>query len=239
MGKPMIGVLALQDYEKDSYWMLPGYMQGLQQAGGLPVMLPVTSDEADLEQLVDAMDGFLFTGGQDVSPALYGEPVRERCGELSRERDDMEVPLLSLVQQRDKPALGICRGIQLLNSTMGGTLYQDLPSERPSAIEHHQKPPYDLPAHKVRLVEGTPLRELLGKDELEVNSYHHQAVKDLAPALEAMAISEDSLVEAVRDPACSFLWAFQWHPEFSYQVDEPSRKIFAAFVEAARASRQG
>ena len=233
MRKPMIGVLPLIDYEKESYWMLPGYMEGIEQAGGLPVILPSTSNRADIEQIAGSMDGFLFTGGHDVSPSLYGEEKRFDSVDLSRDRDDMEIPLLKLVQQIDKPALGICRGIQLLNATMGGTLYQDIPSEYDTRIEHHQEPPYDVPAHKVSIVDGTPLHDLLGVDELAVNSYHHQAVKDLAPELEAMAISEDGLIEAVCDPSCTFVWGLQWHPEFSYKTDGSSRKIFSAFVEAA------
>ena len=130
----------------------------------------------------------------------------------------------------DKPVLGICRGIQFLNAALGGSLYQDIPSQHPSAVEHHQSPPYDQPSHEVTLVQGSPLQTLLGQEELLVNSYHHQAVKRLADGLEVMAWSEDGLVEAVWKPDQRFLWAVQWHPEFSFRTEEASRRIFAAFA---------
>ena len=129
--------------------------------------------------------------------------------------------------------LGICRGIQFFNACLGGTLYQDLPTEHPSEVAHVMRPPYDQTVHSVALLPGTPLAALLGRAELGVNSYHHQAIKVLAPGLVEMARSEDGLVEAVYLPDKSFVWAVQWHPEFSFRTDENSRKIFSAFVAAA------
>ena len=140
------------DKERNSYWMLPGYMNGIIQAGGVPVMLPLTDDSSLLEQLVHTLDGFLFTGGQDVSPSIYGKQPSPACGECCPERDDMEQTLFQLVFRYDKPMLGICRGIQFLNAALGGTLYQDLPSDHPSSVIHCQKPPYDIPSHEVELV---------------------------------------------------------------------------------------
>ena len=237
MKKPLIGVLALFDYEKDSYWMVPGYMEGILEAGGIPVMLPLTDDKEIIARLADEYDGFLFTGGHDVSPELYREERLKECAETSPIRDAMETELFSLVREADKPVLGICRGIQLINAVMGGTLWQDLPSQRPESIEHHQSPPYDVPLHSDDITEGTPLYDLLGdildKGRLMVNSYHHQAVKDLAPGLDVMAVSEDGLIEAVYDKTRKFIWAVQWHPEFSCRTDESSRRIFKAFTAAA------
>ena len=128
------------------------------------------------------------------------------------------------------PVLGICRGIQFLNAYLGGTLYQDLNTQHPTATEHHQKPPYDVPVHNVSIQKDSSLHKLLGTDTLAVNSYHHQAIKEKADALEAMAVSEDGLIEAVRMPDKKFVWAFQWHPEFSYKSDISSRKIFEEFI---------
>lgn len=230
ISKPMIGVLPLIDIERESYWMLPGYMKGIEQAGGIPVMLPLTSDEKCLEQLADEMDGFLFTGGQDVSPVFYAQKTSSMCGEICKELDDMENLLFRMVYNKDKPVLGICRGIQFINAVMGGSLYQDLPTEYLSNTEHHQKPPYDVPVHSVEIVEDTPLYQLLGIKELMVNSYHHQAINMLAPELSAMAFSEDGLVEAVYAPDKKFIFAVQWHPELSFEVDENSRKIFRGFI---------
>lgn len=233
MRRPMIGLVPLTDRERDSYWMLPGYMQGIEGAGGLPVMLPLTNDPVLISQITEEVDGFLFTGGQDVSPSLYGQARSDCCGECSVRRDEMERELFNQIYEKDKPVLGICRGIQLINVLMGGTLYQDLPTEYSSDIEHHQKPPYDVPCHTVRILDGSPLHKLLGKDMLKVNSYHHQAVRDLAEGLEQMAVSEDGLTEAVRARGKQFIWAVQWHPEFSFRKDEDSRKIFREFVRAS------
>lgn len=234
MRKPVIGIVPLMDMGKDSYWMLPGYMKGIEEAGGIPLMMPLNSDPAVLSQLVSEMDGFLFTGGQDVGPELYGEVPSPQCGEVCRERDEMERALLSVACGQDKAILGICRGIQFINAAMGGKLYQDLPTEYPSETEHHQSPPYDRPIHSVRLVSGSPLYQLLKTETLPVNSYHHQAVKELAPGLKAMAYSEDGLVEAIYMPTKKFVWALQWHPEFSFKSDANSRKIFEAFIYHSR-----
>ena len=149
MEKPIIGVTPLWDEEKKSYWMLPGYLEGVKEAGAIPVILPLTTNGADIAQLADLCDGFLFTGGQDVDPQLYGEAMEPFCGELCPARDALEQELLRQALERDKPILGICRGIQFLNAALGGTLYQDLPTEHPSEIGHSMKPPYDRMAHTV------------------------------------------------------------------------------------------
>ena len=234
MKKSIIGVTPLWDEEKDSYWMLPGYLEGLEEAGAIPIILPLTAAGVDIAQLVDLCDGFLFTGGQDVDPNLYGEAVRPTCGELCPARDALERELLRQALERDKPILGICRGIQFLNAALGGTLYQDLPTEHPSEIEHSMKPPYDQAAHTVRILPDTPLAALLEKQELGVNSCHHQAIKSLAPSLVEMARSTDDLIEAVYLPGKTFVWAVQWHPEMSLRTDEASRKIFEAFVRGSK-----
>lgn len=234
MKRPVIGVVPLFDSEKNSYWMIPGYMRGLEAAGALPVMLPLTTDRAELSELAQLCSGILFTGGQDVSPRIYGENASPLCGEACDERDNMERELLRLAVENDIPSLGICRGIQFINAALGGSLYQDLPTEHPSDTEHHMSPPYDRVCHRVDIVKGSPLHALLKKEVLGVNSYHHQAVKQLAPCLRAMAYSEDGITEAVYLPDRRFIWAVQWHPELSYLSDEDSMAIFNAFVSAAR-----
>ena len=145
----------------------------------------------------------------------------------------MEPKLLRRALDADKPVFGICRGIQLLNACLGGTLYQDLPTERESAVDHHMTPPYDRAVHEVTILADTPLAALLGTMRLGVNSYHHQAVKTLAPVLRPMALADDGLVEAAYLPGKRFCMAVQWHPEFSYKTDADSRALLAAFVRAA------
>ena len=234
MQKPVIGVTPLFDRARDSYWMLPGYFQALEQAGAAPVMLPLTDDEAALSRLVDRLDGFLIAGGQDVSPSVYGEEQKPTCAETCPERDAMEGVLLQLLWDADKPVFGICRGLQILNAHLGGTLYQDLITEHPSDTNHRMAAPYDRAEHLVSLIKDAPLYPLLGAEEIGVNSCHHQAIKTLAPCLQPMAIAPDGLAEAVYAPDKRFVWAVQWHPEFFFKKDENSRKLFAAFVNAAR-----
>ena len=232
--KPIVGLMPLWDDRKDSIWMLPGYMDGISQAGGIPVILPFSSDEQELGQLIDMCDGFLFTGGQDVSPKIYGEEPLEGLVDVCEKRDEMETAVLKAAIDLDKPVLGICRGIQFINAALGGTLYQDIPTQHPTQIDHHQTPPYDVSVHEVEIVKGSPLYKCLNTERLSVNSYHHQAVKDVAPGLKIMAAAEDGLVEGLYMPEHRFLWAVQWHPEFSFRKDENNRKIFKAFVDAAR-----
>lgn len=213
--------------------MLPGYLEGVKEAGAIPVILPLTAEGTDIAQLMALCDGFLFTGGQDVDPQLYGEAMKPFCGELCPARDAMEQELLRRALEQDKPVLGIYRGLQFLNAALGGTLYQDLPTEHPSEIGHSMKLPYDQAAHMVHILPDTPLAALLQKQELGVNSCHHQAVKTLAPGLVEMARSTDDLIEAVYLPGKTFVWGVQWHPEMSLRADEASRKIFETFVGAA------
>jgi len=237
MNKLIIGVVPLWDEKKDSIWMVPGYMNGLEEAGAVPVILPLTVSETVLKKAADFFDGFLFTGGQDVEPKLYGEVKTERCGEVCETRDQMEAYLFrEAVLNQNKPALGICRGIQLFNVLLGGSLYQDLPAELSNSVGHAQKPPYDVPTHAVRLLPESPLGKLAGKDRLEVNSCHHQGIKRIAEGLEVMAVADDGLVEAVYMPDRFWVWAVQWHPEFSPN-DEISKKLFASFIGAV-ASRE-
>ena len=235
MSKPIIGVMPLWDDEKESMWMLPGYFEGIRQAGGIPVMFPLTADAGEIETLTNMCNGFLFTGGQDVSPELYHEEPLADLVCCCKMRDEMEKIVLEKALFEGKPVLGICRGIQFINAALGGTLYQDLPTQHPSGTTHRQKAPYDIPSHSVKITPDSPLYTCIGAESIQVNSCHHQAVKDLAPGLKSMAVSEDGLTEGLYMPEHRFLWAVQWHPEFSYLKDENSRRIFKAFINALTA----
>jgi putative glutamine amidotransferase len=232
MQKPIIGVVPLYDETKESYWMLPGYMKGIEEAGGIPVMLPLTTDKATILTLADTFDGFLFTGGQDVNPRLYGEQAQSVCGTLCEERDLMEAILFERAVALDKPIFGICRGIQLFNALLGGTLYQDLPSQYQceKQIVHKQNPPYDQPVHMVAIEKDSPLFTILKEEAILVNSYHHQGIKELAEQLACAATAEDGLIEAVTMPGKRFVLAVQWHPEFIYHKDDKNMALFKEFV---------
>lgn len=232
--RPIIGVMPLYDKERDSYWMVPGYMKSLEEVGAIPLMLPLTENPEELDYFLKTCDGFLLTGGQDVTPELYGEEKKPVCGETSALRDQMDKYILIHAVELDKPVLGICRGIQLMNAVFGGSLYQDLPTEFESEIAHHMSPPYDRMAHTVGIVKDTPIYQILQKEQISVNSYHHQAVKKIADGFEKMAVSTDGLTEGIYMPGKRFVWGIQWHPEFSYKKSEDSRKILEAFLEAAK-----
>jgi len=241
MKKPMIGVLPLYDTDKKSYWMLPNYMNAIEGAGGIPIMLPLTTDTEIIGTLANEFDGFLFTGGHDLNPELYDEYVEVTCGELCIERDIMESILLQNVIELDKPAFGICRGLQLFNVVLGGTLYQDIPTslqlQGNKIVRHKQSPPYTNLVHDVHIEKNNILYDILQTDTIKVNSYHHQGIKQLSDKLSAVAVAEDGLVESVVMPNQTFVLAVQWHPEYSYNVDDYSQKLFAAFVNASKSAR--
>lgn len=224
---PIIGVTPLWDTERKSVWMLPDYLEGIKAAGGIPIVLPLDMTEADAAQIVETCDGFLFTGGQDVTPELYG--VKDDTIVPSPERDKLETLVLSKALQSDKAILGICRGLQFINVFLGGTLWQDLPSQHPSEIVHRQGKPYGVPTHKVML--SGDLQTLLGKEILDVNTLHHQAVKDLSGDLTPMAVAPDGLIEAARMVNKRFVWAVQWHPEYMFKTDPDSLALFSCFLE--------
>ena len=238
MQKVVIGIMPLWDDEKKSLWMLPEYMSSLEDFGAVTIMLPLTTNETILDYFISLCDGFLLTGGQDVSPLLYHEQPSPQCGVSCDMRDAMDSYILIKSIEQNKAVLGICRGIQLMNVVLGGTLYQDLPTENGSNIDHHMSAPYDREAHKLHIINHTPLRTLLGKELISVNSYHHQAVKILAKPLSAMAYAEDKIIEAAYMPSRKFIWGIQWHPEFSYKVSEKSKAIFRAFLLAAKEQKK-
>ena len=165
-----------------------------------------------------------------MDPALYGQAPEPFCAPPCPRRDALERTLFSLFRQGGKPILGICRGVQLINALMGGTLYQDLPAQKPGVLPHVMQPPYDRAFHTVALTEGGMLSRITGAQDLGVNSYHHQGIRLLAPGLTAEAHAPDGLVEAVSCPGHPFMLAVQWHPEFSFRTDEASRAIFRAFA---------
>jgi len=232
--KPVIGIVPLYDDEKESYWMLPGYMRGLEECGAVPLMMPLTLDEQILEYFIRICDGFLLPGGHDVNPDIYGEDPIEKCGKLCKKKDVMEGIILEAAVEKDIPLLGICRGFQFMNAFMGGSLYQDLTSQYPSALEHQMKPPYDIPVHNVTIEKNSPLYQVAKKEVFGVNSCHHQGIKMLAPEFSPMAKADDGLVEAIYIPDHTFIWGVQWHPEFAYHSDQVSRSLLKTFVNKSR-----
>ena len=214
------------------------YVRSVRLAGGVPLILPVEEDPAQSEPLLAVLDGLLLSGGNDVTPMLYGERIGCRCGVLDPQRDAFELALTRSAIDRDLPLLCICRGVQILNVAQGGTLYQDLPS---SGFELHAilTNERDVPTHEVLVNAETPLFEMLGREEVVwVNSFHHQALREVAPALRAAATSRDGVVEAVDMPGRRFVLATQWHPEMMLG-NRQQAAIFEAFVAACRQYSKG
>ncbi len=233
--KPIIALTPYYNKEEETY-MRPGYLKAIRAAGGIPVTLPLELSEDDLTEIVDTFDGFIFTGGPDVHPFYFGEETHARSGNICLKRDIMELALLPLVMERQKPVLGICRGIQVLNIALGGDIYQDLPSQfhEDFPIAHSQPFAYDIPSHKVTVTPGSLLSEIAGGlTEINVNSMHHQAVRTPAPGLIVSGTAAGQLIEALEKPDYSFFLGVQWHPEYLWEQDAAAAKLFSAFVSTA------
>lgn len=163
---------------KKAYWMLPGYMNGIEETDGIPVMLPISCNDDIINSFAERFDGFLFTGGYDINPKMYNEEFTDKCGIPCDELDEMEKKLFLKCLELDKPALGICRGMQMFNAALGGSLYKNIPMEI-----IYEKPPYDVPVHLVAIKKNSLIYNVLKRDELYVNSYHHQCIKELSTML--------------------------------------------------------
>lgn len=232
--RPVIGVTPSYDYEMRHVMTRQNYLTPIMQEGGLPLILPLTEDMDLLAQSAELCDGFLFPGGVDLHPSLFGEDTLQACGEICPIRDSMELGLMQYVVESGKPVLGICRGIQTMNVALGGTLYQDIPAQTAGRLCHSQKPPYDFGIHRIQIEKDSLLYAILGKESILVNSMHHQAVKDTAASLSVAAVSPDGIAECIWRPESRFFLGVQWHPEYLYDTSEDARKIFRAFVEACR-----
>ena len=217
-----------------TYEIPQAYLDAILAAGGLPILLPASLPLAALPELVARYDGFVLSGGGDVDPALYGGRLDAAVHSIDPERDAFERSLITLVLEADKPLLAICRGVQILNVALGGSLYEDISSSLPAALRHDWYPniPRDYLAHTVEVEPGSRLARILGTHKLRTNSLHHQAIRQPAPALDVVAYAEDGVIEAVELPEKRFAIGVQWHPECL--PEEPAiQRLFSEFVNAA------
>lgn len=247
--KPVIGIAAQYDEAERRLFLVEHYEQAVFLGGGIPVVLPLHAAKSDLLAVMRWCDGFLLPGGPDISPFLFGEEAHEGCGRILPERDRIECMLVkeALTNRLHcrKPLLGICRGIQVMNVAMGGSIYQDmgeqggrLPEE--GRLAHWQAARAAVPTHTVCLeqrpdlpVDGW-LSELLGgREELKTNSFHHQAVKRVAEGFAICGAAKDGVIEAIHKEEHPFCLGIQWHPE-DLLAEEEHRRIFEAFIERAR-----
>ena len=236
--KPLIGITpAVRDGSALALNMC--YLDAVEKAGGIPLVLPHQASEETAEQLAELCDGFLFSGGPDVNPSIYGEMPWYELGEVSPYQDATDLLFFKYIIKTGKPVLGICRGIQFLNAALGGTLYQDIGSQFPyeegaEKLRHGQSEKGYVKTHKVTLKAGSILREVYGEDEVMVNSFHHEAIKVPAPGLTVTAYASDGVIEGVEMPGHRFFTATQWHPEMLAPQCPRSLELFKRFVEASR-----
>jgi len=220
-------------------WLNNAYVRAVQQAGGIPVLLPPHLDDRGLDGLWSRLDGLLLTGGGDVEPTRFTEDPRHPTVDgVSEARDRLEIAVTERAVHERRPLLAICRGIQVLNVALGGSLYQDIASDTGSTIAHSQTEPRDRATHPVKVMgEGTRLGATLGTPELEVNSFHHQAIKRLGRGLREVAWAPDGIIEGVEIPeAPSLVLGVQWHPEELIAHDSAARNLFRTLVSAAESN---
>lgn len=235
MKKPLIAITQNYDEEKMGYNIARTYVESVKKAGGLPVLLTYVHTN-DLDELVSHFDGFVFSGGPDLEPDLYNEQPVPALGGIAPTRDDFEMALAKAVLKSGKPILGICRGCQLMNVACGGSLYQDMPSQYKEGqlLKHVQQAPRWHGSHSVELVEGTKLAECFpGIKNIRVNSYHHQAIKDVAPGWVVSAKAPDGIIEAAESKEYPFLMAVQWHPETFFDYSNFD-SLFQKFIQVCQ-----
>jgi putative glutamine amidotransferase len=197
------------------------------------MIIPYTEDDSDIEQIGDMLDGLLLTGGRDVDPGCYDEEPIPGLGALSAERDRLELMLARQFLKVNKPIFAICRGHQLLNVAAGGTLYQDINTQL-QVIQHQQNAQRNHLHHSVTAVEGSRLHHIAGAERFKVNSFHHQAIKNLAPGFKVTATASDGIIEAIEGVSNAYVLGVQWHPEKTAATDAVSERLFTTFVEACR-----
>lgn len=210
------------------------YIAAVQGAGGVPVALPPQLTADARAALWERLDGLVLTGGGDVDPARYGAAPHAALYDVSRERDDLELDLTARALAEAVPLLAICRGIQVLNVALGGTLVQDIPSATGTLIRHSQAEKRHVATHAVKVEPGTRLADILGGTAWDVNSFHHQAIERPAPRLRVVGHAPDGIIEGAEVPEHPFAVAVQWHPEDLVGHDGAARALFRALVDAAR-----
>ncbi|MDI2586843.1 gamma-glutamyl-gamma-aminobutyrate hydrolase family protein [Psychrobacillus sp. NEAU-3TGS] len=231
--KPIIGITA-EVKEDGNYFMPPVYGQAIIQAGGIPVLIPLIPEE-DIEELAKQIDGLFVTGGEDIDPSYYNVEPHIHLGRITPMLDQMEFKLVQKMLELDKPYIGVCRGLHMLNVASGGTLYQSIHSQREEPVmQHAQKAIRTHRSHPVKVEKESQLYELLQQDELKVNSFHHQAVNVVGENLNVVARATDGIIECVESTKHHFVFGFQWHPEeFAVDGDEASKRVFHAYIQAA------
>lgn len=237
MPAPLIGITTYRTKNRYGYPQIcvnEAYITSLTNSGAVPTLIPLGLSEENMRSLLDRLDGVLFSGGGDIQPERYGSQPHPLVDNVDPDRDRVELFIFDQVVQRQKPFLGICRGLQLINVALGGTLYEDISDQRPDSLSH-QNPdtlPRDTLSHPVSVLEDSLLHQILDQRDPPVNSLHHQGIRRLASPLKPTAYAPDGIIEAFEIPDYPFGLAVQWHPEW-LQEHAAMQRLFRSFVQAA------
>ena len=231
--KPVIGITT--ESTGDKLQLNQSYVNAISDLGGVPLLLAKTDELDVIEEQVHRIDGLYLTGGSDINPATYDEEPHENLGKVEHGRDEYEIQVIKHAIKKKIPILGVCRGNQLLNSLNGGTMYQDLPSQKEGElIQHKQQSGRDFLQHTIEINQESKLYRIIQQDKIRVNSHHHQANKDIADEFRIAATAPDGVIEAIESKdEDHFILALQFHPEDAYTLDDSAKKILEAFIDAA------
>jgi putative glutamine amidotransferase len=249
MKKPVIGITCAMEYDDENRdypvrfafdFLKRQYYQAIEMAGGMPILLPNIENLELIDELIQILNGLLVSGGWDIDPSFFGQEFHPKSQKIRKERDFFEISLVRKARQNKIPILGICRGLQLINVAFGGTLYQDLSLvdrgvlQYASIYDHSNQGKFDYKKkHLVEIKEKTKLFSIIKQKTIEVNTSHHQVIKDLAPGFLISALAEDKVIEGIESEKDDYLVGIQWHPEVAYE-NKISRAIFESLVEAAK-----
>jgi len=234
--KPVIGVTASMEIDQSVYKVNNRNIKAIMRAGGLPVILPYFLGDEDIQQIAGQIDGLYATGGYDIDPTLFGEEPHPGLGTIIPARDQSEIKLMKKMMEWKKPILGVCRGSQTLNIAAGGDMYQDIYAQTAQALlQHTQKAPMEHMSHYVFVEKDSLLFRITGEEKFKINSYHHQANRNVSSDFRISGKASDGVVEAVESKELPFVLGLQWHPEATVAVnDRPSQKIYEAFIIACK-----
>ncbi|WP_186575948.1 gamma-glutamyl-gamma-aminobutyrate hydrolase family protein [Aquibacillus kalidii] len=242
MSRPIIGISGSTQIDEGGRfpgskraYVYEDYVRSTERAGGVPFILPVMKDVDSIKQQVAALDGIIISGGDDVNPLMYGVEPHILQGEINPERDAFDEQLIKAAVEANKPILAICRGMQILNVVFGGTLYQDLSYIDGSYIKHDQYSGPSYPSHSVSIEPDSFLYTIFEDKVTMINSFHHQAVKDIAHGFKVTARAKDRVVEAIeKDDDSSFVIGVQWHPEMMTESNSQMLALFEALIGKAK-----
>lgn len=235
--RPLVGIPCQADFREGSgrpiYCNNRAYVHAVEDAGGIPVLIPMLNDISVLEALLSRLDGLLLSGGGDVDSVRYNEDARPMLGSVDTQLDELEFTLVQWALQANMPILGVCRGMQLLNVAFGGSLYQDLGEEYPGVIEHCRRElPRNTLIHNIHVATGSRMEKILGTNELWINSLHHQANKAPGANVYVSGRAEDDVAELLEVPDYRFVMGIQGHPEEIYTQEAACARLFSAFITA-------